>query len=219
MRRRPIYFYISPKLSPRLIKFLLIIFLLIGLFVLVEHNLQETILTVANAKAVQAATETINQAVAAKIADSVDYRELIYTMQDNSGRIVLMQANTAKLNKIASDTTLEVQKKLRELGNERFNIPLGQAFGSKLLASLGPLIRVTIVPLGTVEAKVSDDFVEAGINQTKHRLWLNVKTRVRVVIPLASSEAVVETRIPITETIIVGEVPQTYIKLNPGEKQ
>ncbi len=213
MRRRPIYFYISPKL----IKFLLIVFLIIGVFIFVEKNLQETILTVANARAVQAATETINQAVATKVADNVDYRELIYTVQDSNGRVVLMQANTVKLNKIAADTTLEVQRRLRELGNERFNIPLGQAFGSKILASFGPLIRITIVPVGTVQVKVLDDFVEAGINQTKHRLLLDIKARVRVVIPLASSEAVVETRVPLTETIIVGEVPQTYIKLNPGK--
>lgn len=219
MRRRPIYFYISPKLikCPKLIKLLLIVFLIIGLFVLVEKNLQETILTVANAKAVQAATETISQSVAAKIADTVDYRELIHTVQDSSGRVVLMQANTVMLNKIAADTTLEVQKRLREMSNERFNIPLGQAFGSKILASFGPLIRVTIVPVGTVQVKVLDDFVEAGINQTKHRLLLDIKSRVRVVIPLASSEAVVETKVPITETIIVGEVPQTYIKLNPSK--
>ena len=125
-----------------------------------------------------------------------------------------MQANTVKINKIASDTTLAVQKKLQELGNERFNIPFGQALGSKLLASYGPLIRVVIVPIGTVRISVADDFEEAGINQTKHRLLLDVKTKVKVVVPLASSEAVVETQVPITETVIVGEVPQTYVKFS-----
>jgi len=212
VRRRPIYIYIKPRLVKAMVAFVVLLFL----FILVERNLRETILTVANAKAIQAATETINLAVTSKIVDSVDYRELIHTVQDSSGRLVLMQANTVKLNKISSDVTLEVQKGLRELGNERFNIPLGQALGSKLLASSGPLLRVTIVPVGTVQVKVLDDFEEAGINQTKHRLLLNVKTRVRIVIPLASSEAVVETQIPVTETVIVGEVPQTYIKLNLG---
>lgn len=213
MGRRRIYFYISPKL----VRILIGLGIVILLFVLVERNLRDTIQTVANAKAVQLATEAINQAVAEKLVGSVDYRELIYTVQDNTGRLVLMQANTVKLNKIASDTTLSVQKKLQELGNERFNIPFGQALGSKLLASYGPLIKVIIVPVGTVQVSVADDFVEAGINQTKHRLLLNVKTRVRVVIPLASSEAVVNTMVPITETVIVGEVPKTYVKLNLGK--
>lgn len=210
MARRRIYFYISPKL----VRILVVLTVIILLFIIIERNLKDTIQTVANAKAVQLATETINQAVAEKLVGSVDYRELIYTVQDSNGRLVLMQANTVKLNKIASDTTLAVQKKLQELSNERFNIPFGQALGSTLLASYGPLIKVVIVPVGTVQVKVSDDFEEAGINQTKHRLLLNVKTKVKIVIPLASSEAVVETQVPITETVIVGEVPQTYVKLD-----
>jgi sporulation protein YunB len=214
MGRRRVYFYISPKL----IKVIVPILALLMLFIVVEKNLRDTIFTVAGAKATQAATEAINQAIAEKVVGSVDYRELIHIVQDNNGRIVLMQANTLKLNKIASDTTLAVQQKLRELGNEKFNIPLGQALGSKLLASYGPLIKVVIVPIGTVQVKVSDDFDEAGINQTKHRLLLNVETKVRVVIPLTSTEAIVKNQVPITETVLIGEIPQTYIKLNLGEK-
>jgi sporulation protein YunB len=214
MGRRRVYFYISPKL----IKVIVPILALLMLFIVVEKNLRDTIFTVAGAKATQAATEAINQAIAEKVVGSVDYRELIHIVQDNNGRIVLMQANTLKLNKIASDTTLAVQQKLRELGNEKFNIPLGQALGSKLLASYGPLIKVVIVPIGTVQVKVSDDFDEAGINQTKHRLLLNVETKVRVVVPLTSTEATVKNQVPITETVLIGEIPQTYIKLNLGEK-
>ncbi len=214
MGRRRIYFYISPKL----VKVLIPIFIILLLFIAIEKNLRDTIFTVAGARATQAATEAINQAIAEKVVGSVDYRELIYTVQDNNGRIVLMQANTLKLNKIASDTTLAVQQKLRELGNEKFNIPLGQALGSKLLASYGPLIKVVIVPVGTVQVRVSDDFDEAGINQTKHRLLLNVETRVKVVIPLTSSEATVRTQVPITETVLIGEIPKTYIKLNLGNQ-
>jgi sporulation protein YunB len=214
MGRRRVYFYISPKL----IKVIVPILALLMLFIVVEKNLRDTIFTVAGAKATQAATEAINQAIAEKVVGSVDYRELIHIVQDNNGRIVLMQANTLKLNKIASDTTLAVQQKLRELGNEKFNIPLGQALGSKLLASYGPLMKVVIVPIGTVQVKVSDDFDEAGINQTKHRLLLNVETKVRVVIPLTSTEAIVKNQVPITETVLIGEIPQTYIKLNLGEK-
>jgi sporulation protein YunB len=214
MGRRRVYFYISPKL----IKVIVPILALLMLFIVVEKNLRDTIFTVAGAKATQAATEAINQAIAEKVVGSVDYRELIHIVQDNNGRIVLMQANTLKLNKIASDTTLAVQQKLRELGNEKFNIPLGQALGSKLLASYGPLIKVVIVPIGTVQVKVSDDFDEAGINQTKHRLLLNVETKVRVVIPLTSTEAIVKNQVPIKETVLIGEIPQTYIKLNLGEK-
>ncbi len=213
MVRRSIYWYLSLRRTKVLV---LLISVAIVVF-LIEHNLQDTILTVANTKVSQAATERIAQTVVASLGD-INYRDLIYTVQDKQGRIVLMQANTIKLSKIAAETTLVLQQKLKEMGTQRFNLPLGQALGSKILASYGPLVKIAVVPLGTVQVKVQDEFAAAGINQTKHRLLLNIESRVKVVIPLASSEVTVATIVPITETVIVGEVPNTYLKFESVQK-
>jgi sporulation protein YunB len=187
-------------------------------FIVVERNLKPTILAIAEAKARLIATEAINDAIHEKVVTDVDYRDLIYVHKDNRGRVVLMQPNTIKINKLASDTTLEVQRTLEELPASGFKVPLGQVLGSQLLANYGPPIKVNILPIGTVTVEVEDEFTEAGINQTRHRLYLKIVANVKIVIPLVSSYVKVSTSVPVAETIIVGEVPSTYLKVDLGRK-
>ncbi|NPV27871.1 MAG: sporulation protein YunB [Firmicutes bacterium] len=175
-------------------------------FKIVENNLKPTILAMAEAKARQIATRTINDAINTRVVTNVEYTDLVYVHKDNRGRVVMMQPNTIKINKIASETTLEVQRSLQALKEEGFYIPLGQVLGSQLLASYGPEIHVRIVPIGTVQTEVVDEFAQAGINQTRHMLYLKVKSMVRIVVPLVSADVQVVSTVPIAETIILGVV-------------
>lgn len=183
-------------------------------FRIVENNLKPTILAMAEAKARQIATQTINDAISTRVVTNVEYKDLVYVHKDNRGRVVMMQPNTIKINKIASETTLEVQRSLQGLKEEGFYIPLGQVLGSQLLASYGPEIHVRIVPIGTVQTEVIDEFAQAGINQTRHMLYLKVNSMVRIVVPLVSTDVQVASTVPIAETIILGEVPTTYLQLD-----
>ncbi len=188
-------------------------------FGVIESNLKPTILAIAKAHAEQSAVRAIQDAINEKVAKSVDYKDLIFIRTDNRGRVVLMQANTIKINSLAADTTLDIQKSLYKLEGKVIHIPLGQVLKSQLLAAYGPKIHVTLVPIGTVKVKVVDDFQQAGINQTRHRLYLNVLGKVKIVIPLISDYMEVTTQVPIAETVIVGEVPQTYLNLDLGKGQ
>lgn len=187
------------------------LFLMLLIF---EHNLKPTIREIAEAKARWAATEAVNKAVREKIANSVDYHELISVQKDSSGRIVLMQPNIVRINQLASDTTLAINEALKELANQKFYIPVGQVLGSQLLANYGPRITVSIYPVGTVKTNVFDRFEEAGINQTRHRLYLDIVSQVKVVVPLITSNVRVSEQVPITDTVIVGQVPSFYVSFN-----
>lgn len=195
----------------------ILVLLVIVPFGIVEHNLKPTILAIAKADAEEVAVRAIENAINEKVAKSVEYKDLIFIRTDNRGRVVLMQANTVKINSLAADTTLDIQKSLAKLEGKVIPIPLGQVLNSQLLAAYGPKINVTLVPLGTVNVKVINDFQQAGINQTRHRLYLNVSGKVKIVIPLVSDEVVVASQVPIAETVIVGEVPQTYLNLDMGK--
>ena len=187
-----------------------LVFLLM-LFI-VERNLKPTIKEIGEAKARQIATEAVNSAVKYKIADSVNYHDLVVVQKDSQGRVVLMQPNIVRINQLASDTTLSINDALKDLQNEKFSIPLGQVLGSQLMANYGPHIKVSIYPIGTVQTIVTDQF-EEGINQTRHRLYLNIQSQVKVVVPLITSQVKVSTQVPVTDTIIVGQVPDTYVRL------
>ncbi len=185
--------------------------------VLLGNVVRLTVYEMAEVRAVQMATEIVNNAVRLKMAEEdTGYRELVDIHKDSSGRIVLIQANTVKLNKIAAETTLAAQAALIRLREESLYVPLGQITGVYFLANLGPRIRVDVVPMGTVQVEVSDRFEQAGINQTRHSIYLNYDTDVRIVIPLSSGRASVATQVPLAESIIIGEVPTTFVSLPEG---
>ncbi len=193
--------------------FMIILITMIGMVAVFERNMRPTIVTIAQARAKSIATRAINNAVNEKLVNDIQYRDLIIVKTDMNGRIVLMQPNTMQINNLASETALAIQESIRDLSNERIRIPLGRLFGSTLLASYTPSITMKIFPVGTVQVNVKNAFEEAGINQTRHQIYLDVDTRVRVVIPLCSSEVKVNAQAPIADTVIVGEVPDSFMNI------
>lgn len=207
------------KRKKTLKRYIILIFLLAFVLLLTVFNRQisATVYEMAEVRSVQMATEAINNAVRAKIAEeNMRYRDLVEIHKDSGGKIVMIQANTAMINRISSETTLAAQAALLRLREEAFYIPLGQVTGVHILSNLGPGMRVEVVPMGTVRVNVDDRFEQAGINQTRHSIYLNYDTDVRIVVPLKSGRSSVATRVPIAESIIIGEVPSTFVSLPEG---
>jgi len=194
----------------------------IVIFWMMETHLKPTLLAIAEAKATLIATQSINSVINDSVNLSIDPKKLVNITLDNRGRVVLIQPNTMEFNKIAADTTIKVQNILRDIGEEKIKIPMGQILGSQLLASIGPNITITVIPVGTVQVKVIDKFEQAGINQTRHMVYLIATTQIRIVVPLVSKSVSVNTQVPIAEYVVVGEVPSTYMQfpfplVNGGE--
>lgn len=188
--------------------------LLLGLF-LIERRLVETIAAIAQAHAVQAAVDEVNTAVRSHFAASgIDYQDLVEVHKDQEGRIVMMQANAVRINELAAGLALTAEKNLREMDGNSFGIPLGQVTGNRIIAAWGPRIPVQFTPVGAVRVNLGDRFESAGINQTRHRLYLDLDTALRVVVPWQGNEVTVTTRVPLVENIVVGSVPSTYV--GPG---
>jgi len=201
-----------PKTSRKWMGLVFAAALAIFIFRTAENHLKPTLLTIAEARATSIATTTINNVINEQIATGTDYQSLVSVKVDNRGRVVLMQPNTVEFNRLASHITIKVQEGLQKIQEEKIRIPLGQVFGSQILASYGPKITVTVIPIGTVQVKVIDSFEQAGINQTKHMIYIIADTQVRIVVPLVSKSVNVFTRVPISEYVVIGEVPNTYVQ-------
>lgn len=184
----------------------------IGTFWIIESHLKPTLLTIAESRATVIATQTINNVINEKVREVIDPQNMINVKVDHQGRVVLIQPNAMEFNKLAADTTIKVQDALKRISAEKIFIPIGQVLGSQMLASWGPNIVVTIIPIGTVQVNVVDKFEQAGINQTRHHVYLMATTTVRIVVPLVSKAVSVTTQVPIAEYVVVGEVPNTYVQ-------
>lgn len=178
-------------------------------FIIVDRNIKPTVLAISDVQARKIATQAINEAVKNKIKDDIKYKDLIFVNFDRDGKVTMMQANTIMMNSIASDVALEVQENIRKISTKQVKIPIGNALNSQLFK--GPNINITIVPQGTVTVDFTTEFIESGINQTIHKVYLVIVTDVRVIVPLASDIIRIVTNIPVAETIIVGDVPESYI--------
>jgi sporulation protein YunB len=195
------------------VSILAVISVLIGSFVYIDNSLTPTIKVLAETKAEELANRSINKSVAEIIKDEVNYSDLMNTKVDNEGKITMIESNTVMMNKVASDVALRIQEELKQVKTTTSYIPIGTALGSPILAKYGPQLKVSIEPIGTVYVNFKTDFEDAGINQTRHRIYLEVNTKVKVVIPLTTDTKEVKAEIPICETVIVGDVPNSYINI------
>lgn len=191
---------------------IILIILAIFSFWRMETHLKPTLMAIAETRATRIATQAINNVINNRVSLTVDPKTLVNVTLDEHGRVVLIQPNTMEFNRLAADTTMKVQDALEEITDEKIDIPIGQVLGSQMLASMGPKITVTIIPVGTVQVKVVDKFEQAGINQTRHMVYLAATTQIRIVVPLVSQSVSVNTQVPIAEYVVVGEVPNTYVQ-------
>jgi len=195
----------------------LLFFILLGIYCFIDRRVRPTLLSVAEVQVTRMAVESINRTVQQEVSrNNIEYQDFITVHRDYNGRVALMQANTVRINKLAADITLDVQQRLRMLENESVAVPFGQVLGSRIFADMGPYINIKIHPMGVVNVNVVDRFEQAGINQTRHKIYLDFTTMVKVVIPLYSGEVEVATKVPVAESIIVGDVPDAVINLPGG---
>jgi sporulation protein YunB len=194
----------------------LALFLLYRGFWVLEKNLRPAILSIAEVKADILATEAVNRAILEEVAQGILYQDLISINQDENGKIIMAQINTMEINRLMAETTLATQDALKAIEKEPLKIPLGEVLDSYLLATYGPEIPIKLIPVGKVNTYLNDTFEDAGFNQVRHKIYLEVFSEVRVVVPLISTNVEVHTTVPIADTVYPGEVPETLINLNIG---
>ncbi len=162
------------------------------------------------AEAYSLAVTTINEAIHSTMAD-VRYEDLFAVEKDAQGRVSMLNANTMRMNELATRTALAAQKELDAAENSAVQIPLGAALGIRFLAGAGPRVTVKVVPVGAVGTEFITEFESAGINQTRHKISMSFHTTVRLVIPTGAQRVEVSSTAPIAENIIVGLVPDSYV--------
>ncbi|WP_122639239.1 sporulation protein YunB [Romboutsia sp. Marseille-P6047] len=192
---------------------LFILSFFIGSFLYIDRTLRPTITVLAETKALEIANKSINKSVSEVVKGQINYTDLVNVQMDSEGKITMLQANTVLMNSLASDIALEIQDELKKIKSTSSYIPIGTALGSPILAKYGPQIKVSIEPIGTVSVDFKTKFESSGINQTRHTIYIEANTKVKVVIPLTTSTQEVNVQIPVCETIIVGDVPQSYVNI------
>lgn len=200
-----------------IISIFLIIIILITYILYLDKNITPTAMAIGELKAQEIITKAINESVSMVVKQDIKYQDLISIKEDSEGSITMIQADTFLMNRVASDVALTIQDHLKEIKAFSEGIPIGSILGSQIMAQHGPKIKLTIRPMGSVDVNFGTEFEHVGINQTRHRVYLIINTKVKAIIPFSTNTINVTTYFPVTETIIVGKIPMNYINV-PEDK-
>ncbi|WP_279222060.1 sporulation protein YunB [Clostridium rectalis] len=179
-----------------------------------DNIISPTIITVAESEMKAKASEVMNKTIVKNYVKEFNYEDVINIEKDEEGNVAMIKADTLKMNKIACDVALEAQEELKKLGTIGIKIPMGYIFKNNILAYFGPNITVKMQPIGYIETKYESNFEGAGINQTRHKIYVQVISNMKIIIPLKNTDIKLKSEMPISETIIVGKIPNTAIDLN-----
>ena len=142
------------------------------------------------------------------------YDELFTIEKDNDGNITMIKSNVIPINEIISDVAVKIQNLINERGKENIKITIGSFTGSKLLSGSGPGIPIKISSIGNVETDLRSEFSAQGINQTLHRVYLQVDCEVSILTPYNTISEKVSHQVLLIENVIVGKIPNTYYNLD-----
>lgn len=190
------------------------IFLIIGIMAFLSVAVNPIIVETSQSKVRSLSQEAVNTAVFEVIKDSSIYDSLIKIQRNEQGDIILISSNAVRINFLSREIIENAQEKLEFLGAKGVNIPVGTFSGMPIFVGRGPNINLKLIPIGAINCTFSSQFVSAGINQTNHRIYLEVSSKIKVILPTANQEVDTKTQMMIAENIIIGKVPQTYLYSN-----
>lgn len=194
--------------------FILIVIVTTLVIILYMYNKAVPIITTlceSSAKAI--ALQITNESVSENIGN-VKYDDLVELKQDGSGKIIAINANVMELNRLSTGISSKISDKLFSLDKRYVKVPLTSIFNMGLLSGFGPKIPLNIIPTGSVVAKFKSEFEQAGINQTRNRIFIEITTKVRLIAPFYTSSQEYVNEVTVAETVIVGDTPATYYNIS-----
>lgn len=141
----------------------------------------------------------------------VDYSDFVTITRNEAGEITALSADMARLNLLRAELSAHLLERLED-GQLELTIPVGSLLPLEPTWARGPELHLRALALGTASAEFESEFTSAGINQTRHRLWLELSVPVTVLLPGGGEELTVDSRLCVAETVIVGQVPQTWFQ-------
>ncbi|MBQ3251811.1 MAG: sporulation protein YunB [Oscillospiraceae bacterium] len=189
---------------------LLLSFVLLSYF---RFRYNDAITELAQTQVVNATSDLINDAIDRQIeTGNIRYDRIVYFEKDLDGRITALKTNMSEVNRLKTDILNLINDEIMAIDSSDLGIPLGSLVLPELFSGRGPGIPVQVLAIRNSDASFSSHFTEAGINQTLQQLTMDVIVDVSVLVLGRTRTLQVSSQVVVAETIIVGQVPNTYLQ-------
>lgn len=188
-----------------------LLLILLTLFLLIDARLRPMIRSTATVQAQSFAAVAAGRDISSILTQTdTGYNSLVNIKRSADGNIVSIETDAMQINLLKSKINSAVAKNLSGLSAKELGIPIGSLTGLALLNGRGPKISTVISITGSAQTSFFDTFDDAGINQTRHQLFLKTTATMLIVFPGETVTAAYTYTTLVAETIIVGKVPEMY---------
>lgn len=210
MRMRP-FMYLR-RGTKRAVKLLLVLLLIGGaFFAYMEYRVDPFMLEFSVLKGRGMMSEMFSDTVNKKLEETgFTYEDLVSATYSQDGSVQAINTNVIHANKLKSEITSELTKKLDEYYEYEIDFPIGNTTGSEFLSGVGPAITFNTNVTGNVTTDFRSEFESGGVNQTIHRIYIDIKGELLVIVGGEQEPMELTTSVLIGETVIVGDVPSLY---------
>ena len=190
--------------------------MIVGLIILLislcwHFQFRPIIKDIAIGRAKVLSTDAVNEAVLEELSNNQDmYKDIVKLERLENGELTALISDMEKINKLKSRVGLAIQSKFSGFKDKKIQIPLGTLTGIEMISGIGPGIPMKISLTGNVSTEFKSSFHAAGINQTIYQIYLDIHTRIAIIVPGCTCAENFDTNALVSETIILGSVPKVY---------
>ncbi len=210
----PLFF--NKKNSPQNRKIRNSIFLIVIISVITVFAILRAINPIIDALCIDKAKNlatVISNKQATQIMNEYKYEDFVNVVRDSNGDITLIQTNTKNINEVISDIPNKIVEEMEKQSESYISIHLGSVLGNTVFSALGPEIHIKIENVGNVVTKLESEFISEGINQTMHRIYLNIECEATILTPYNTITQKIENQVLIAESVIIGNIPNAYYNI------
>ena len=191
----------------------LLIVLCVVIFAWFRYKYHDTICELSRTQVTNATSDMINDAIDRQIeAGEIQSDRIVYFEKDLNGRITALKTNMSEVNRLKTKILNCINDEILAMDSSDLGISLGSLFLPEFLSGTGPTIPVQILSIRNSDAAFRSTFMEAGINQTLHKLNMAVSVDVSILVLGHIQSFTVTSEVVVAETIIVGQVPDTFFQ-------
>ena len=193
------------------LKLISVSLIFIGMMLFVDVSLRPVVEKVNVVQCSNTVTDIINSAVMDELRrEDIDYSSLVKLSTNHDGEVISVESNVTNINTLQASVSARLNRELQRMSAVDISIPVGTLLGVQMLHGRGFDVGLSLRPIGYPKTQIISEFTEAAINQTRHRIIIEVVAVVDAVIPGYSTGVTVTATVVAAETIIIGRVPDAY---------
>lgn len=196
---------------------LLALCVLVGLLAYLRLGVAPMVRELSKARVSNRASYVINEAIEEQLdSQNIDYENIVYLEKDVNGAITALKTNINEINRLKTQILSVIDTMLLDLDINEIGLPLGSLILPEVFSGTGPVLPVKVMSISTSDATFQNEFEEAGINQTTHRICMDVTITMTILTPAGTEEVSASSTVVVAETVIVGNVPGSYVRMQGG---